>query len=78
MEPSEVTTSTATSINTTTKSLFPKTKLKKIKKIAFKAIFYQQKYSPLLSHSSAATCVFSSTSLGTKPGLTDFMVMQII
>lgn len=78
MEPSEVT-STATSINITTKNLFPKTKLKKIKiSIAFKAILYQQEDFRLLSHSSAATCVFSSTSLATKPGFTDFMVMQII
>lgn len=45
--------------------------------IAFKVNLIHQKYSSLLSHSSAAICVFSSTSVGSKPGLNDFMVTRI-
>lgn len=44
---------------------------------AFKVNLTHEKHSLILSHYSAAICVFSSSSLGPKPGLTDFMVKQI-
>lgn len=43
---------------------------------AFKVNLTHEKHS-LPSHYSTAICVFSSTSLGPKSGLTDFMVKQI-